>query len=106
MKTNSVDSALNIEPDQPRHAAQAIPDRHFSPYVEFLFQESLLYTYILLRRNMSARLSLRGLHRLIWVDTLRVSVRIRLRGMLRKTRVDTLRRVHKVGFLVERLKSF
>ena len=26
-------------PDQPKHAAQAYPDRHFSPPVYFLFQE-------------------------------------------------------------------
>ena len=52
--------------------------------VDFLFQESLLYTSILLRRNVSARISLRGLRMLIWVDT--------------------LRRVHNVGFLTERLK--
>ena len=32
--------------DQPKHAAQAYPDRHFSPPVDFLFQESLLYTSI------------------------------------------------------------
>ena len=37
-----------------------------------------------LRRNVSARISLRGLHRLIWVDT--------------------LRRFHNDGFLFERLK--
>ena len=27
-------------PDQPKHAAQATPGRHFSPSVDFLFQES------------------------------------------------------------------
>ena len=42
----------SIDPDQPKHAAQANPDRHFS------------------RRNVSARIRLRGLRRLIWVDTL------------------------------------
>ena len=42
-----------------------------SPPVDFLFQESLLYTSIPLRRNVSARISLRGLRWLIWVDTLR-----------------------------------
>ena len=65
------------------HAAQAYPDKHFSPPVDFLFQESLLYTSVPLRRNVSARISLRGVRRLIWVDT--------------------LRRAHNVGFLVERL---
>ena len=43
----------------------------FSPAVDFLFQESVLYTSIPLRRNVSAWISLRGLGRLIWVDTLR-----------------------------------
>ena len=63
-KTNIVDSALSIDPDQPK------PDRHFSPPEYFLF-ESLLYTSIPLRRNLSARISMRGLRRLIWIDTLR-----------------------------------
>ena len=58
------------------------PDRHFLPPVDFLFQESLLYTSISLRRNVSARISLRGLHRLIWIVT--------------------LRRVHNVAFLMGR----
>ena len=66
-KTNIVDS---IDPDQPKHAAQAYPYGHFSLPVDFLFQESLLYTSIPRRRNVSARISLRGLRRLIWVDTL------------------------------------
>ena len=39
--------------DQLKHAAQAYRDRHFSPPVNFLFQESLLYTSIYLRRNVS-----------------------------------------------------
>ena len=47
---------------------QANLDRHFSLRVDFLFQEPLLYTSIPLRRNVSARISLRGVHRLIWVD--------------------------------------
>ena len=47
------------------------PNRHFLPSVNVLFQESLLYTSIQLRRNVSARISLRGLRRLIWVNTLR-----------------------------------
>ena len=34
---------------------------------------------------------------------MKVSVRVSLRGMLRLIRVDTLRRVHNVDFLVERL---
>ena len=37
-KTNIVDSALSIDPDQPKHAAQVYPGRHFSPPVDFLFQ--------------------------------------------------------------------
>ena len=61
-------------------ATQAYPDRHVSAPVDFLFQDSLLYTSIPLRRNVSARISLRGMRRLIWVDT--------------------LRRGHTVGFLV------
>ena len=56
----------NVDPDQPKHAAQTNPDRHFLPPVDFLFQESLLYTSIPLRRNVSARISLRGQRRLIW----------------------------------------
>ena len=51
--------------------------------LDFLFQESLLFTSIALRRNVSVRISLRGLRRLIWIDA--------------------LRRVNNVGFLVERL---
>ena len=51
--------------------------------MDFLFQESLLYTSIPLRRNVSTRISLRGLRRVIWVDR--------------------LRRVNNVGFLVEQL---
>ena len=70
-KTNNVDSALSIDPDQPKHAVQAYPDIHFSPPLDFLFHESIIYTYIPLRRNVSARISLRGLRRLIWDDTLR-----------------------------------
>ena len=58
---------LSIYPDQHKHAAQANPDRNFSPPVDFLFQESLLYTSIPMRRNASARISLNGLRRLIWV---------------------------------------
>ena len=48
-----------LDPDQPKHAAQAYPDGHFSPPVHFLFQESLLYISITLRRNVSARISMR-----------------------------------------------
>ena len=48
-KTNIVDSALNIDPDQPKHAAQVIPGRHFSRPVDFLFQvkshQSLLNSF-------------------------------------------------------------
>ena len=70
--------------DPPKRAVHANPDRHCLPPVDFLFQESLLYTSIPLRRNVSAPISLRGLLRLIWVDT--------------------LRRVHNIGFLAERIK--
>ena len=35
-----------------------------------------------------------------------MSVRVNLRGMLRLIRVDTLRRVHNVGFLAERLNYY
>ena len=76
-----MDSASSIDPDQPKHAVQAYPERHFSPPVDILFQESLLNTSNSLRRNVSARISLR---RLICVDTLRTD--------------------NTIGFLVERLK--
>ena len=49
---------------QPKHAAQANPDRQFSPPVDFLFQDSLLLTSIPLWRNVSARISLHELR--IW----------------------------------------
>ena len=78
-----MDSALNIDPDQAKHAEQAKPDIYVSPPVEFLFQESLLCTSIPLGRNVLTRISLHGLYRLIWIDT--------------------LRRIHNVGFLVRRL---
>ena len=39
-----MDSALSIDPGQPKHAAQAYQDRHFLPPVDFLFQEISLYT--------------------------------------------------------------
>ena len=39
-KTNILDSAYNIDPDQPKHDAQAHPGRHFSPSVDFLFHQS------------------------------------------------------------------
>ena len=74
-------TAYIIDPDQPKHAAQANPDRHYSPPVDCM--ESLLYTSFPLRRNVSARISLRGLRRLIWVDSLNI--------------------VYNIGFLVERL---
>ena len=61
---------LSIDPDQLKHATLANPDRHFSLPVNFLFQESLLYIFIPLRQNVLARISLHGLHMLIWVDTL------------------------------------
>ena len=58
-----MNSAKSIDPDQRRHAAQANPDILFSPSVDVLFQESLLYTSIALRRNVSARISLHELRR-------------------------------------------
>ena len=51
--------------------------------MDFLSQESLLYTFSSLRRNVSAWISLR---KLIWIDI--------------------LRRVHNVCFRVERLISY
>ena len=59
----------SIEPDQPKHAAQANPDRHFSSPVDFMYQEPLLYTSIPLRRNLSTRISLRGLLVVSWDDS-------------------------------------
>ena len=82
-KNKILDSALSIDPDQSKHNAQVTPDRHFSPPLDFRLQESILHTSILLKRNVSTRNSLCGLHRLIWVDT--------------------LYRVDNVGFLMERL---
>ena len=73
-------------PDQPKHAAQANPDRHFSPYVEFSVSEIITLYLSSPRRNMSAHISLRGLRRQIWVDTLRI--------------------VHDAGFLMERLNVY
>ena len=64
-KTNS-GLCVKYRPDHPKHAAQAYPDKHFSPAVDFLFQESLLYTFIPLTRNTSPRISLHGLRMLIW----------------------------------------
>ena len=63
-------------------AVQANPDGHFSPTVDFLFQEELLlYTSISLRRSGRPGLACRLIC------------------------VDSIRRVRNVGFLVERLKS-
>ena len=81
-----------VDPDQPNHAAQANPDRHCSPPVDFLFQESLLYTSIPQRRNLSVRNSMCGLRRLIQVDILR-----------RVHDVGTSRYSPPFGFLVGRL---
>ena len=39
-KTNSVDYASSIDPDQSKHAAHANPGRHVSTPVDFLFLES------------------------------------------------------------------
>ena len=54
--------STRISLSMPRMLIQADP-------VDFLFQGSLLFTPISLRRNMSAQISLRALRRLIWVDT-------------------------------------
>ena len=43
-------------------------DRQFSTPVHFLFQKALLYSSIPLRLNVVARISMRGLRKLIWVD--------------------------------------
>ena len=43
-KTNIVDSALSINQEEPKHAMQVNPGRYFLPPVDFLFQESLIYT--------------------------------------------------------------
>ena len=56
--------------------------RQCSPPVDFSFRESFLYISIPLRRKVSARISLHGMGRLVWVDT--------------------LRRLHNICFLVER----
>ena len=45
-KTNIVDSATSIDPDQPKQSAQAYLDIQFSPPVDFLLLESFLYTSI------------------------------------------------------------
>ena len=78
-------SAKSIDPDQPKHAAKANLGRRFSSPVYFLFYETLIYTSIPLRRNVSTRISLCGIRRVIWIDT--------------------LRSVHNVRFLLERLIS-
>ena len=65
-KTNILDNACIIDLDQPKHAAQAYSNIHCLPPVDFLLQELLLYTYLRLIQNVSARISLRGLRRLIW----------------------------------------
>ena len=70
-----MDSALSIDTDLPKHASQANPDIHLSPPVDFRFQESLIYTSIPLRQNVSARIILCELRMLIWVDTLRLFFR-------------------------------
>ena len=60
-KTNIVYFAQSIDPDRPKHAAQANPIRQVSSPVDFLFHKSSFYTSIHLRRNVSARISLRRL---------------------------------------------
>ena len=64
---------------QPKHNVHTRPDRHFSPPVDFLLQESILLTFIPPETECIDR----RLCRLLWVDTLRI--------------------VHNVGFLMERL---
>ncbi len=49
-------------------AAHATLGRHFPTPGDFLFQESLLYTSIPKRLKVSARISLRGLPRLVSVN--------------------------------------
>ena len=66
-KSNIIDSAESIDTDHPKPAAEDNPDRLFSPPVEFLLQESLLYTSISMIRNVSAQISLRGLRSMISV---------------------------------------
>ena len=44
-----MDFVLSIDTDQPNHAGQTNLYNHFSPPVDFLFQESLLYDSIPLR---------------------------------------------------------
>ena len=69
---------------QPKHAAQANPQRTLFASCGFNVSGiSTLYLSILLIRNVSARISMRRLYRLIWVDTLSI--------------------VYTVRFLVERL---
>ena len=58
-KIDIIDSAQSTDQDQLKHTALANPGRHFSSPVDFLFHESLLYTSIPLRRNVSAGFSLR-----------------------------------------------
>ena len=85
-KTNIMASAQCYDTYQTKHATQAYADIHFSTPVDFLFQESLLYTAIPLRWNVWARISVCGLRRLILVDI--------------------LRRGHNADFLAGRLISF
>ena len=61
---------------QPTHASLRMPRRltWTDTSVDFLFQESFIYTFFILKRNVSARISHRSL-----------------------IRVDTLRRVHHFG---------
>ena len=51
-KSNSVDPALSIDPDQPKHAEQVTrADTFHLLWIYFLFRESLLYNSIALRRE-------------------------------------------------------
>ena len=45
--------------------------------IDFLFQKSILYTSIPMIRNVSARIRLRELRRLIWVYTWRINLNVR-----------------------------
>ena len=58
-----------------------VQSRKESNIVDFLFQESLFYTSIPLKRNVSARISLRGLRSLIWSIHYVEAIMLLSRGM-------------------------
>ena len=82
-KTNIMASAVYLDPDQYTQSAQANPGR---------YTPSLGLGYIVMITEMD-----------IPQEAKSVSVRVSLRGILRLIRIDTLRRVHNLGFLVIRL---